>query len=109
MQRARGKRFELGLVEARRAVREMRQIDESREFVERGDRPHGLGRADEHGERSDRERLEPGLAQRAIDSAPVRFESPSPLASIRRLWWPKRGAAPPSASKIWICTAVLVT
>jgi len=44
-----------------------------------------------------------------IDSAPERLDSPPPPTSVRRLWWPKLGAAPARASKIWICTAVLVT
>ena len=53
----------------------------------------------------------PSSRKAAIDSAPLRFESPSPEAAVNRLWWPKSGAAPcpAKASKSWIWTAVLVT
>jgi hypothetical protein len=45
----------------------------------------------------------------AIDSAPLRFDSPSPLVVVSRLWCPKPGGSAPSAfiSAIW--TPVLVT
>jgi hypothetical protein len=33
----------------------------------------------------------------------------SPLAVVSRLWWAKTGTGAPSAEKIWIWTAVLVT
>ena len=35
----------------------------------------------------------------------MRFERPSPLAVVSRLWCPNPGGTAPSASKIWICTA----
>jgi hypothetical protein len=43
------------------------------------------------------------------DSVPRRFDSASPCGPVRSEWCAKRGTAPPSASMIWICVAVLVT
>ena len=62
MQRPGGERVKFGLVESRRPVRKMGEIDEPREFFERSDRPHRLGRSDKHGERRDRQRLDTALA-----------------------------------------------
>ena len=64
MQRARRKRLELGFVKPGRAVRELRKVDEVREFIKRGDRTHRLGRTDQHRERGDGERLDSFCAQR---------------------------------------------
>ena len=41
----------------------------------------------------------PFVRNAPIDSAPERLDSPPPPASVRRLWWPKLGAAPARASK----------
>ena len=64
MERARRERVEFGLVETRRAVRQMGEIDHRGEFVERSDRTHGFRRPHEHRERGDRKRLDAFLAQR---------------------------------------------
>ena len=39
----------------------------------------------------------PDSARLAIDSAPLRFDSPSPEVVVSRLWWPKAGGSAPSA------------
>ena len=64
-----------------------------------------LRRADQHGQRHHGHRLDARIRARlAMDSAPVRFESPSPDAVVSRLWWPKAGGSAPSASNSAICT-----
>ena len=81
MQRARGKRLELGFVKSGRAVGELRKVDEVRQFVERGDRTHRLGRTNQHRERGDGERLDAFRAQRA-DRQRARALGQSSAASV---------------------------
>ena len=81
MQRARRKRLKLRFVEARRAVREMRRIDQARQFVERIDGTHRLGRADQDRERGDRERLDALRPQRGDRQRPGALRKP-PAAGV---------------------------
>ena len=53
-----------GMIEASRAMREMAEVKGRGELVERGDGPHGIGRADQHGESSDGQSLDAIVAQR---------------------------------------------
>ena len=110
VQGARRKRAQFRLVETRGAMRQARQIEGLREFVERSDRPHGVGRADQHRKRRGGERLDAALAQ-------ARRSTGRPFAwrALRR--WRRSGdydarrsaPCPPAPRNSWICTAVLVT